>query len=332
MPLEEFLKIAFIMSAAAILKSGGISRQTLLSASFRPVFEPVGAEQALHVMDSWLARPVDDLARLGKEKTPDPADLWRFNPFYEWPIAILNDGTYVIPSPLGVLQRLGPQGLYFVGRDADPDAFGAFTKDLGVRFERYVGAQLEFVQHAQVHHEIVYDDGKKSVDYIIETPEVLILVEAKSAAPDTKTRSGIFPEDGEMQKKIAKACHQITTSAARIDQDHPDFPALAGRPMRGLVVTREQYFNLPLVVLTDVVKPASIPTTIVSSQQLEGVIPALSHDVDCGTSLLGALASDPEIVKTSLDPLPLGRNQLLGEIVDRWFDERRLGELEESDD
>ena len=330
-PLEEFLKIAFIMSAAAILKSGGISRQTLLSASFRPVFEPVGAEQALHVMDSWLARPVDDLTRLGKEKTPDPADLWRFNPFYEWPIAILDDGTYVIPSPLGVLQRLGPQGLYFVGRDADPDAFGAFTEDLGDRFERYVGAQLEFIQHAQVHPEIVYDDGKRSVDYIIETPEVLILVEAKSAAPDIKTRSGIFPEDGEMQRKIEKACHQITTSAARIDQEHPDFPALAGRPMRGLVVTREQYFNLPLVVLTDVVKPASIPTTIVSSQQLEGVIPALSHDVDCGTSLLGALASDPEVLKTSLDPLPLGRNQLLGEIGDRWFDEHRLREPEESD-
>ena len=336
-PLEEFLKIAFIMYAAAIHNPGGISRQTLLSARVRPAFEPVGAEQALQVMDSWLARPVADLARLGLEMTPDPDDLWRFNSFYEWPIAILDNGTYVIPSPLGVLQRLGPQGLYFVGRDAvdadaNPSAFRAFTKDLGDRFERYVGAQLEFLQHAQVHPEIVYDDDQKSVDYIIETPEVLVLVEAKSAAPDIKTRSGIFPEDGEMQKKIEKACRQITTSAALIDQGHPDFPALAGRPMRGLVVTREQYFNLPLPFLTDVVKPASIPTTIVSSQQLEGVIPALSDDADCGTSLLGALAPNPEIVKTSLDPLPLGRNQLLGEIGDRWFDEHRLREPEESDD
>ena len=330
-PLEEFLQIALFMSMPALYELGGISRQTLLSENLRPVFGPVGAKRALHVIDSWLAHPVDDLARLGKEMTPDPDDLWRFNPFYEWPIAILNDGTYVVPSPLGVLQRLGPQGLYFVGRDADPDAFGAFTEDLGDRFERYVGAQLEFIQHAQVHPEIVYDDGKRSVDYIIETPEVLILVEAKSAAPDIKTRSGIFPEDGEMQRKIEKACHQITTSAARIDQEHPDFPALDGRPMRGLVVTREQYFNLPVVVLTDVVKPASIPTTIVSSQQLECVIPALSHDVGCGTSLLGALASDPGVLKTSLDPLPLGRNQLLGEIGDRWFDEHRLREPEESD-
>ena len=173
--------------------------------------------------------------------------MWRFNPIYEWPIAILDDGTYVIPSPLGVLQRLGPQGLYFVGRDAvdaDPDAFRAFTQDLGDRFERYVGAQLEFIQHAQIHPEIVYDDDKNSVDYIIETPQVLILVEVKSAAPDIKTRSGIFPEDGEMQRKIKKACRQITRSSTLIDQGQPDFPALAGRPMRGLVVTREPYFNL----------------------------------------------------------------------------------------
>ena len=336
-PLEEFLNIAFIMYAAAINNPGGILRETLLAANVRPAFEPVGAERALQAVDSWLARPVDDLARLGQEMTPDPDDLWRFNPFYEWPIAILDDGTYVTPSPLGVLQRLGPQGLYFVGRDAvdadaNPSAFRAFTKDLGDRFERYVGAQLEFIQHAQVHPEIVYDDDQKSVDYIIETPEVLVLVEAKSAAPDIKTRSGIFPEDGEMQRKIEKACRQITTSAARIDQGHPDFPALAGRPMRGLVVTREQYFNLPLPFLTDVVQPASIPTTILSSQQLEGVIPALSDDADCGTSLLGALGSDPEVVKTSLDPLPLGRNQLLGEIGDRWFDEHRLREPEEGDE
>ena len=73
--------------------------------------------------------------------------------------------------------------------------------------------------------------------------------------------------------------------------------------MRGLVVTREQYFNsADAVPYTDVVQPASIPTTIVSSQQFEGVIPALSDDADCGTSLLGALGSDLDTVKTSLDP------------------------------
>ena len=280
---------------------------------------------------------VADLAQLGQEMTPDLDDLWRFNPFYEWPIAILDDGTYVTPSPLGVLQRLGPQGLYFVGRDAvdadaDPDAFRAFTKALGLRFERYIGVQLGFIQHAQLHSEIVYDDDQRSVDYIIETPEVLILVEAKSVAPNIDTRSGIFPDHGDVERNIQRACRQITKSAALIEQGHPDFPALNGRQMRGLVVTREQYFNLQMPFRTSVVHPASIPTTIVSSQQLEGVIPVLSDYANCGTSLLGALESDPDAVKTSLDPLPLGRNQLLGEIGDRWFDEHRLRPPEELPD
>ena len=334
--LEEFLMIAFIMYVAAICNPGGISRSTLLSANVRPALEPVGAERALQVVDSWLARPIADLAQLGQEMTPDPDDLWRFNPFYEWPIAILADGTYATPSPLGVLQRFGPQGLYFIGReavdaDANPNGFLAFTRDLGSRFERYIGVQLGFIRHAQLHSEIVYDDDQKSVDYIIETPEVLVLVEAKSVAPNIHTRSGVFPEDGEIQKKIERACRQITNSASLIERGHPRFPVLAGRPMRGLVVTREQYFNLPLPFL-DVVQPASIPTTLVSSQQLEGVIPTLSDDADCGTSLLGALGSDPDVVKPSLDPLPLGRNQLLDEIRDRWFDEHRLIEPGQDDE
>ena len=336
-PLEEFLNIAFIMYAAAIHNPGGILRETLLAANVRPAFEPVGAERALQAVDSWLARPVADLAQLGQEMSPDLDDLWRFNPFYEWPIAILDDGTYVTPSPLGVLQRLGPQGLYFVGRDAvdadaDPDAFRAFTKALGLRFERYIGVQLGLILHAQLHSEIVYDDDQKSVDYIIETPDVLVLVEAKSVAPNIDTRSGIFPDHGDVERNIERACKQITRSASLIEQGHPDFPTLNGRQMRGLVVTREQYFNLPMPFLTDVVQPASIPTTIVSSQQLEGVIPALSNDADCGTSLLSALGLDPDVVKTSLDPLPLGRNQLLGEIGDRWHDEHRLIEPVQDDE
>ncbi|MXW80692.1 MAG: hypothetical protein F4Z57_17270 [Gemmatimonadetes bacterium] len=335
--LEEFLKIAFIMYAAAVRNPGGILRETLLAPNVRPAFEPVGAERALQVVDSWLARPVADLAQLGQEETLDPDDLWRFNPFYEWPIAIMDDGTYVTPSPLGVLRRFGPQGMYFIGRDAvdadaNPDAFRAFTKALGLRFERYIGVQLGFIQHAQLHPEIVYDDEQRSVDYIIETPEVLVLVEVKSVAPNIDTRSGIFPDNGDVERNIQRACQQITKSAALIEQGHPDFPALDGRQMRGLVVTREPYFNLPLPFLTDVVQPASIPTTVVSSQELEVAIPALYEAVDCGTALLGALASEGDAVKTSLNPLPVDRNLLLDEIADRWRDEHRLIDPEELPD
>ena len=244
---------------------------------------------------------------------------------------MLRDTTYITPSPLAVLQRVSPQGLCFVGLKAlgpniNKKAFRAFANALAHRFERYVGEQLRFIRHAELHSEIVYDDDQKSVDYIIETPEVLVLVEVESVAPNIQARAGMFPEGDEIRKKIKRACHQIATSAALIEQGHPAFPVLNGRKIRGLVVTREHYFNLQMPFMRGIVKPESVPTTVVSSQQLEDVIPTLSDDVNCGASLLGALASDPETVKTSLDPLPLGRNQLLSEIGDWWFDEQGLRE------
>ena len=328
-PLEDFLRIAMIMYATAILKPGGISRGELLGDRFHLTFEPLGADRSLQVVDKWLARPVDDLARIGRQFNGDPDDLWRFNPFYEWPIAILGDDTYVVPSPMGVLQRLGPQGLYFVARDAanaygDPGMFQAFTNALGIRFEGYVGEQLKCISHADIRPEITYDNGNKSVDYFIETPEVLVLVEAKSVAPNIDTRSGVFPEHGDIERNIQRACEQITKSAGLIEMGHPEFPVLGDRPMRGLVVTREQYFNLSMPFLADIAQPASIPTAAVSSFQLEAAIPALSDDPNCGASLLAALGSDPVTLATSLDRLPLGRNQLLAEMGSRWLAEHGL--------
>ena len=208
--------------------------------------------------------------------------------------------------------------------------FRAFANALAHRFERYVGEQLRFIRHAELHSEIVYDDDQKSVDYIIETPEVLVLVEVESVAPNIQARAGMFPESVEIRKKIKRAGLQIATSAALIEGGHPAFPVLNGRKIRGLVVTREHYFNLQMPFMGRAIKPESVPTTVVSSQQLEDVIPTLSDDVNCGASLLGALASDPRVVKTSLDPLPLGRNRLLGEIGDPWFDEHLLRGSEET--
>lgn len=322
--LPRFLMNGFAMFTAALNLRGGATRPVL-----RDHLEALGADGALQVIESWFARPVDDLVRLGRLHTPSPDELWRYNPFFEWPVAILNDSSFVAVSPLAVLQRLSPQGLYFVAlRAIDPDTnkreFRAFTKALGGRFERYVGEQLKSIQHATLHSEITYDSSNKSVDFIIETPQVVVLVEVKSVAPSIDTRSGVFPDEGDVQRSIQRACNQISRTAELIRAGHTSFASLQNRQMRGLVVTREQYFNLPLPYVTDVVEPASIPTTIVSSQQLESAIPALSDDADCGTSLLGALAPDQDVVKTSLNPLPLGRNRLLEEIGDRLRDEFRL--------
>ena len=134
-----------------------------------------------------------------------------------------------------------------------------------------------------------------------------MLVEAKSVAPNAYTRSGIFPDNGDMDRGINRACQQITRTATLMEAGHPGFPNLRGRPLRGLVVTRERYLNLPWHDLTDVVKPASILTTIVSADQLEYILtPDLIDDETCGAQLLDALATDKHPIETSLDRLEMG--------------------------
>ncbi len=321
--LPQFLRIGLGIYAAAMHSAGCITRHALLAENLRPVFEPVPSQHGLQAVDAWLARPVDDLVQLGRDTTDSSDDLWSFNPLYEWPIVIMPDAMYVTPSPLGILQRLAPQGLYFLIRsalhsDPHPHEFRNFTAALGIRFEAYIGEQLALLEHATIYPEITYDDSQKSVDYIIETPEVLVLVEAKSVAPDVNTRSGVFLEHGDVQRNLTRACNQIDRTARLIQEGHSKFPSLDNRPMRGLVVTREQYYNLPLPSITDVVKPAAIPTAIVSSQQLETALPVLSEDEDCGSLFLDALTSNGSQLKTGLDPLPVRPNPILSEMWDQW--------------
>lgn len=322
--VEQFIQIGFLMYVAAVQNGGAIKQAVFDAPRFDPIVHPLTIDEALAVVDEWLAQPVEELAAAGSARAAEANAHWSFNPFFEHPIALLDDGTYVMPSPLGILQRLAPQGVLFIILDAinsgrlDTTARD-FTKALGERFERYIGAQLELLQHITLHSEITYNRGQhKSVEFMIETPEAIVLVEAKSTAPDETTRSGDDPDQRNMRKLFRKACDQISRSAQQIEQGNPKFPPQNGRPIRGLIVTREHYYNLPMMFIGDPMPTASVPTTVWSSNQLEHAIPGLIDDPDCGARLLEALAPDTDWLYPSTDPLPLGHNPLLKEQWDQW--------------
>ena len=322
--VEQFLQIGFLMFVAAMQNGGTIDRAVFDPQRFNHVVPPLTIAEVLETADLWLTKPVADLTALGRANSPDESDLWGFNPFFEYPIALLENGTYVMPSPLGVLQRLSPQGLFFIVRDAtESSQIGTtlrhFADALGKRFERYVGEQLTLLQHIKLRREITYDKGqKKSVDYIVETPEVIVLVEVKSTPPDAATRSGIDLDSGKMGQVLTKACSQITRSAEMIEQGHPKFPHSADRPVRGLIVTREQFYNLPVAFIGDTTLTAKVPTSVWSSQQLEHAIPTLINDPDCGARLLESLASATDRLRTTTEPLTPTRNPLLWDLWEQW--------------
>lgn len=323
--LARFLYLGFAMYCLALGRGGRISRSELLDDGCAPIFAPDSAQEGLSVIDRWLAAPADELASVGREMTADPADLWGFNPLFERPIVVIGD-EYVVPCPAALLQRLSPQGLHFIFRDAlqaeaDPNkAFRAFTKRLGNRFEEYLGEQLGLLEHATVTPEIPYDGGNLSVDYIVETPEVVVLVEAKAIAPTLDTRAGRYSEDNKDPTKLQTACDQISATAELLEQGHPSFPGLDGRPIRGLVATRDPYFWAGTPFFDDIVQPSAIPTAFVSCHELETVLGPLMHDTACGARLLDALPDDPRAVSSRLTELAQGANPLLFEVWDADFE------------
>ena len=329
--LSRLLYLGFAMYTFAVHREGRLSRSELMGETGEPIFAPFSATSALDVIDRWLSAPPDRLACIGRQMTPEPDDLWGFNPLYERPIVTIG-GEYVVPCPAAILQRLSPQGLFFVVRDAlksgaDPQrAFRAFTDRLGRRFERYIGEQLGLLEQAIVTPEITYDSDQRSVDYIVETPEVVVLVEAKSIAPTLDTRAGRFPEGSDVAEKLQHACDQVARTANLLERGHEDFPGLDGRPMRGLVVTREPYFWLDTPFFEEVVQPRAVPTTFIGSYELESVLPALIDDTACGERLLGALPGDFTSVGSRLRDLPQGGNPL---VLQTW-DEKFLAVIEEA--
>ena len=323
-PMDQFLRIGFLMYVAAIQNDGAIDRAVFDPERFDPIVAPLNIAEALAVADEWLTKPVAELAAAGRAHSPNEDDFWGYNPFFEYPIALLRDGNYVMPSPLAVLQRLSPQGAFFIVRDAIENGqidgtVRSFSDALGTRFERYIGEQLRQMQHITLHPEITYNRGQnRSVDYIIETPQVLVLVEAKSTAPDAATRGGIDLDTGTMGQTLDRACKQITRSAQEIQQGNPLFPQQDGRPMRGLVVTREPFYNLPFAFIGNTMPSASVPTSVWSSQILEHAIASLTDEVDCGTQLLGVLADNTDTLDTSIGSLPPLPNPLLGDLWEQW--------------
>ena len=325
--VEQFLQIGFLMFTAAMQNGGAIDRSVFDPQRFDQIVPPLTIAEVLETVDMWLSKPVADLADLGRAN-PHKNDLWGLNPFFEYPIALLENGTYVMPSPLGVLQRLSPQGVFFIVRDATEGSdtgsqidmtLRHFSDALGKRFERYVGEQLAQLRHIKLSPEISYDKGqKRSVDYIVEVPEAIVLVEVKSTPPDIDTRSGINLDSGKMGQMLTKACNQIARSAEMIEEGHPKFPDRVGRPVRGLIVTREQFYNLPVAFIGNTTLPAKVPTSVWSSHQLEHAIPTLINDPGCGARLLESLASATDRLQATTEPLIPTRNPLLSDLWTQW--------------
>ena len=319
-PLEMFLQLGFAMYVAALSNGGVINRDVLRMDHVAPIFTPLTPDEGLAIMSRWFAATPEQLRDVGAGEEKRGKEKWSFNPLVEKPMVALPNGDFVMPSPRLVVNRITPTSLYFIGRAGFGDSF---PNSLGCLFEEYVGSQLRLLNHAEVRSEISYGSPiKKTIDFFVITPEVVLLVEVKASRPTEETRFGTPPGDADVRKKIGKAYSQIDNTAHLLRAGHRDLAEIPNdRPLCGLVVTLEPFHLINTVVYADLLHPPSIPTTVASSSELEAVVTALSDKPDTGAHLLNALTSTTEPVRSLehaiTDPL-IGNNPILYDAWERF--------------
>ena len=308
------------MHVAASSNGGAIDREVLKMDHVAPMFTPLNPDDAIDVIDRWFAATPEELRVAGVAEETAGLEKWSLSPLVAKPVVSLPDGRYVMPWPRLVIDRITPTGLYFIGLDA----FGiSFPESLGTMFQEYVGTQLGLLDHAEVRPEIVYGRAsERTVDFFVVTPEVVLLVEVKAARPVRATRLGDPLGDEDTAKKVGYAFTQIERTVQLIRDGHPAVATVpADRPMRGLVVTLEPFHLINTVFYDDVVTRPSIPTTVASAHDLEGVVAVLRHAPNVGARLLDALTGVDDVVPSLMsaaDGLPSAPNPLLDEAWQRF--------------
>lgn len=327
--LEQFIRLGFAMHVAAIQNNGVIDREVLKKDHVAVIFAPLGADQALEVIDRLFASTLEELRAVGARHEEPGEEKWSMSPLVEKPVVALSDGRFVVPWPWLVLDRVTPTGLYYIGLDA----FGrSFPDALGVMFQEYVGSQLRLLQNAEIKEEIVYGkSSSRTVDFFIVTPQVVVLVEVKAARPVWATRFGRPRGDEDTNNKVGHAIKQIGRTARLIQDGQRELANIpSDRPLRGLVVTLEPFLLVNSIFYDDVMDDASIPTTVASSHDLEGTVASLRTVSDPGARLLDALTPKMGASATNLRDagkgLPNDPNPLLADAWQRfsepWYRQR----------
>lgn len=317
--LEDFVRLGFVLHVAAVRNGGRVTRDLLRADHVAPIFTPLTPAEALEIVDRHFARTLEQLRSDGAEGEQAGLEKWSFNPLVATPVVKVDD-SLIAPIPRLVIDRVTPTGLYFDGLGA----WGAtFTDALGCMFQKYVGTQLALLEHAVVHPEVTFGrPEKKTVDYFVVTPEIVLLVEVKASRPIFATRLGTASGDDDFVVKIGRAVSQIERTAKLIREKHPSLKNIPlDRPLGGLVVTLEPFHLAVTFLYENLVGTPDIPIAIASSHELEGFVAAATTRSDVGHLLHSALnppAPTPPSLAKAVGHLTRGPNPILSESWDRF--------------
>ena len=319
--LREYVGSAQLAWASAISCAGHFDPAVFDTPDGRLIARHVGRDTVARVLDAHFAASVtgfraDDqeaAARAGRD-----GRLRRFtsNPLRGRPLLTGFGPGYLCPVPYLALAKATPWGVYFTGLKRYKEGF---ARDLGHLFEQYIGRQLRLLPGAQVLGEVTYgpkNDRRKTVDWIVILPEVVLLVEVKSAIPTEPVRLGTPEAAGAALAKLGKAFKQIDVTAQLIADREAVLAAVpAGRPVLGLAVTLE-----PFHVANAGFDPFPVtrtPVTVADAAEIENL--ATVTGISTGRLLLDR-AADNVRSTWSLDTAFEGRARDRNPVLDQAWD------------
>jgi hypothetical protein len=202
------------------------------------------------------------------------AGQYDYNPLRTAPFVDFGPSIGIIaPEPRLVAHAVSITNLYFVG----PKYFGekAFHKELGERVESYVGRQLSLIEGADVFGELpINRKNDMSMDWFLVLPEVIVLVECKSARLSAKALAGNVDQiRAAVERYITKGREQIDRTAAAIRSGERRLSRVPndGRPILGIIVTAE---SMPMANsgMPEYGKQGDIPTMVATVAEIEALV------------------------------------------------------------
>jgi hypothetical protein len=316
--LREYVGTAQLVWASAISCAGRFDPAVFDTPDGKLISRHVGRDTVTRVLDTHFATGIDrfradDKDAAGRAGKDDRLRRFTYNPLRGRPLLTGFGPGYLCPIPFLVLAKAAPWGVYFTGLSHYGERF---AHDLGHLFEQYIGRQLRLLPGAEVLGEVTYgppSTSRKTVDWVVVLPEMVLLVEVKSVIPTEPVRLGTPEAAAAVLGKLGKAFRQIDATAQLITDRHPALAAVPdGLPVLGLAVTLEP-FHIANAGF-DPLPATRTPVTVADAAEIEDLVTIT--DTAAGRLLLDR-ASDEVRSTWSLDTALQGhardRNPVLDE-------------------
>lgn len=314
MPLGDAIGATFVLQVGAYQNGGVYDPKWLDQDNFRDVLE-LYPRRNLEETARRLTATRDQFRKDFAENSHRDKRLARYdyNPLVRRPFIRLEHGLTVSPAPRLIMRTVTPGGLYYPGLARHG---GAFAKDLGLLFEHYIGRNLRLIDGAAIYPEITYGPrkDKKSIDWFVVLPRLVVLVECKLKRLGLLGRAGDEPLFADFENSLKKAYRQLERSVENLTAKTPEFGNIpTDRPFLAMVVSAEPMYTGSAFLVENGLTTISsgqirdVPVAAVNTRDIEVLV---THGADAEDILLEILSNHTHGTAVSLrDVRPnAGRN------------------------